>query len=131
MAENYDFKKVSVIVNKIIITGYMDGEPISVTKNEDDVSPHVGADGEVTYAESADETGTITLTLKQSSAVMPQLTALRKAKTLFPISIVDSNTRGVKHSGAEARIMKMPERSYGTEVQGVEIQIHVAKLVEG
>ncbi|MEH6943387.1 phage structural protein [Bacillus sp. JJ722] len=127
---NYDFKKVSTIVAGFIITGYMDGEPISVEKNEDDVFPHVGADGEVTYAEGADDTGIITLSLKQTSAVLPQLQELRKSKKIFPISILDSNTRTYKTGGTEARILKMPARTYGTEVQGVEVQIHVAHLKE-
>ena len=131
MAEVYDFKKVSVIVDGVIITGFMDGEPISVSRNEDEVTPHTGADGEVTYSESADETGTITLTLKETSAVLPTLTALRKSRKLFAVNINDSNTRAYKVGGTQARIMKMPDRSFGTEVQGVEVQIHVAKLTEG
>lgn len=131
MAEVYDFKKVSVIVDGVIITGFMDGEPISVSRNEDEVTPHTGADGEVTYSESADETGTITLTLKETSASLPTLTALRKSRKLFAVNINDSNTRAYKVGGTQARIMKMPDRSFGTEVQGVEVQIHVAKLTEG
>lgn len=131
MAEVYDFKKVSVIVDGIIITGFMDGEPISVSRNEDEATPHVGADGEVTYSESADETGTITLTIKQTSPVVPLLTALRKSRKLFAVNITDSNTRAYKVGGTQARITKMPDRSIGTEVQGVEVQIHVAKLTEG
>lgn len=126
----YDFKKVSVIVDGVFIVGFMDGEPIQVEKNEDDITPHVGAGGDVTYAESADQTGTITLTLKQTSASLPFLQRLRKSKRIFPIQIVDSNTNTYRVSGSEARIMKMPNRSWGNEVQGVEVQIHVADLTE-
>ena len=126
----YDFKKVSVIVDGAFIVGFMDGEPIQVEKNEDDITPHVGAGGEVTYAESADQTGTITLTLKQTSASLPFLQQLRKSKKIFPIQIVDSNTNAYRAGGSEARIVKMPSRSWGTEVQGVEVQIHVADLTE-
>ena len=126
----YDFKKVSVIVNGVYITGFMDGEVIQVEKNEDDVVPHVGASGDVTYAESADKTGTITLTLKQTSASLSFLQRLRKSKRIFPIQIVDSNTNKYRVGGREARILKMPNRSWGNEVQGVEVQIHVADLTE-
>ena len=126
----YDFKKVSVIVDGVFIVGFMDGEPIQVEKNEDDITPHVGAGGDVTYAESADQTGTITLTLKQTSASLPFLQQLRKSKRIFPIQIVDSNTNTYRVSGSEARIVKMPSRSWGAEVQGVEVQIHVADLTE-
>jgi hypothetical protein len=130
MADTYDFKKVSTIVAGIIITGWMDGEVISVEKNEDDVIPHVGVGGDVTYAESADQTGIITLTLKQTSSSLPHLQELRKSKRLFPIQILDVNTRVYKTGGTEARVLKMPSRTYGNEVQGVEVQIHVAKLKE-
>lgn len=126
----YDFKKVSVIVDGVFIVGFMDGEPIQVEKNEDDITPHVGAGGDVTYAESADQTGTITLTLKQTSASLPFLQRLRKSKRIFPIQIVDSNTNTYRVGGSEARIVKMPNRSWGNEVQGVEVQIHVADLTE-
>jgi hypothetical protein len=130
MAETYDFKKVSTIVDGLIISGWMDGEVISVEKNEDDITPHVGADGGVTYAESADQTGTITLTLKQTSSSLPYLQDLRKSKKIFSIQILDVNTNAYKTGGTEARIVRMPARSYGNEVQGVEVQIHVANLKE-
>lgn len=126
----YDFKKVSVIVDGVYITGFMDGEVIQVEKNEDDIIPHVGAGGDVTYAESADQTGTITITLKQTSSSLPFLQRLRKSKRIFPIQIVDSNTNAYRVGGSEARILKMPNRSWGNEVQGVEVQIHVADLTE-
>jgi Protein of unknown function (DUF3277) len=130
MAQTYDFKKVSVIADGVFITGYHDGSVIKVEKNEDDVTPHVGADGEVTYAESADQTGTITLTLKQTSASLPFLRQLRKSKKIFPIQIVDNNTNAYRVGGSEARILKMPDREWGNEVQPVEVQIHVADLTE-
>ncbi|QXJ39589.1 hypothetical protein BV455_02955 [Parageobacillus caldoxylosilyticus] len=130
MAQTYDFKKVSVIADGVFITGYHDGSVIKVEKNEDDVTPHVGADGEVTYAESADQTGTITLTLKQTSASLPFLQQLRKSKKIFPIQIVDNNTNAYRVGGSEARILKMPDREWGNEVQPVEVQIHVSDLTE-
>lgn len=126
----YDFKNVTVTMAGFIVTGYMDGEPISVEKNEDDVIPHVGADGEVTYSESADQTGMITITLKQTSPVLKQIQSLRKSKEAFDISIVDNNSGKYQVGGTEARIIRMPSRSFGTEVSGVELQIHVAKLQE-
>lgn len=130
MAQTYDFKKVSVIVDGVYITGYHDGSVIKVEKNEDDVTPHVGADGEVTYAESADQTGKITITLKQTSSSLPFLQQLRKSKRIFPIQIVDNNTNAYRTGGSEARILKMPDREWGNEVNPVEVQIHVADLTE-
>jgi hypothetical protein len=125
----YDFKKVSVIANGFIVTGYMDGESISVEKNSDDVSAHVGAAGDVTFSETNDQTATITLTLKQTSPSVPLIDSLRKSKTLFPIQIVDSNNT-FRCGGTESRVLRAPTRSWGNEVTGIEVQILVADYQE-
>lgn len=126
----YDFKKVSVIVAGIIITGFMDGESISTEKNEDDVTTHVGAGGDVTFSESSDQTGTITLTLKSTSSSLPFLKQLRESKRLFATQIVDSNNQTFRVGGNECRIVKAPARNWGNEVTGVEVAIVVADYKE-
>ncbi|MBU5214355.1 DUF3277 family protein [Bacillus sp. Gen3] len=126
----YDFKKVSVIVDGVIITGFMDGESIASEKNEDDVTAHVGAGGDVTFSETNDDTGTITLTLKSTSSSLPYLQSLRKAKKLFSTQVVDSNNQTYRCGGNECRIVKMPPRNWGNEVTGVEIGILVADFKE-
>lgn len=126
----YDFKKVSVIVDGSIITGFMDGESIAVEKNEDDVTAHVGAAGDVTFSDTNDNTATITLTLKQTSSSLPVLDALRKSKALFATQIVDSNNNTFRAGGSDCRIVKAPARTWGNEVTGVEVQIYVADYQE-
>ncbi|KOP82008.1 hypothetical protein AMS60_05625 [Bacillus sp. FJAT-21945] len=126
----YDFKKVSVIIDGFIITGYMDGDSISTEKNEDDVTVHVGADGGVTFSESNNNTGTINITLKSTSASLPFLNRLRESKRIFPVQIVDTNSQGFRAGGNECRIVKAPSRSWGNEVTGVEIGIAVADYKE-
>ncbi|RYI25199.1 DUF3277 family protein [Bacillus infantis] len=126
----YDFKKVSVILDGVIVTGYMDGESISVEKNEDDVTTHVGAAGDVTFSETNDNTAVITLTLKQTSSSVPFLKTLRDSKRIFPTQIVDSNNSTFRAGGSECRIVKAPARSWGNEVTGVEYSIAVADYKE-
>lgn len=126
----YDFKKVSVIIGGTIITGFMDGESIATEKNEDDVTQHVGAGGDVTFSETNDDTATITLTLKQTSSSVPYLQALRNSKELFPVQIVDSNNNAFRAGGTECRISKPPSRSWGNEVTGLEFAILVADYKE-
>ncbi|MFD1206637.1 phage structural protein [Sporosarcina contaminans] len=126
----YDFKKVSVVVDGVIITGFMDGESIQTEKNEDDVNVHVGADGGVTFSETNDDTGTITLTIKQTSPSDPYLRQLRASKRIFPVQIIDSNSNTFRAGGSECRIVKSPSRSYGNEVSGLEWQIAVADFKE-
>lgn len=126
----YDFKKVSVIVDGVIVTGFMDGDAISAEKTEDDVTTHVGAGGDVTFSESNNETGTITLTLKTTSSTLPYLMDLRNSKALFATQIVDSNNNTFRAGGNECRIVKSPSRSWGPEVTGAEITISVADFKE-
>lgn len=58
---SYDPKKVNVIVGGRTITGFAADGVVSVTKNEDSITPAVGAKGDVTYSENANESGTIAI----------------------------------------------------------------------
>lgn len=127
---SYDFRKTSVIVAGTIITGFMDSESIKSAQNEDDVTAHVGAGGDVTFSETNDETGIITLALKSTSSSIPFLKSLRDSKEKFPIQIVDVNDNAFRAGGSECRIIKPPERAWGIEVTGLEWQIYVADYTE-
>lgn len=126
MAQSYDPKKVSLIVDGTFIVGFMDGTFINAAKNADNITPHVGAQGDVTFSENADETGTITATLKQNSSSLPFLRSLSKGKREFAAQVVDGNTNNFKAGGTQCRIVKNPDEEFGAEVAGVEVQIYVA-----
>lgn len=123
--QTYDFKKVSVIADSHITTGYMDGSVITTEKLADNITPHVGADGEVTITENNDNTGTITLNLKQNSPSLAYYIGLANAKREFACRVIDSNTRGVKVGGTQCRVQKTPGVERGAEITGVEIVIFV------
>lgn len=123
---SYDPKKVSCIVDGQFIVGFMDGTFMTAEKNEDNVTAHVGAQGDVTYSESADDTGTLTITLKQDSSSLPFLQSLSKQKREFAAQFVDGNTNKFQAGGTRCRIIKTPGREYGSEVSGVEVKIHVS-----
>lgn len=123
---SYDPKKVSVIVDGQFIVGYMDGTFVNAEKNEDNVIPHVGAQGDVTFTESADDTGLITLTLKQNSSSLPFLQSLATQKREFAVQVVDANSGSFKAGGNRCRIQRTPNREFGAEISGVEVPIYVA-----
>ncbi|OXS74916.1 hypothetical protein B1B04_08490 [Lysinibacillus sp. KCTC 33748] len=125
----FNFKDSVSVVGGIILTGFMDGTPVEAEKNEDTFSQHVGADGAVTYNESADETGTFTFTLKQDSSVLPMLDALLKSKEPFNVSITDSK-RKKRVSGLNCHFSKNPTFSRGAEVDAVEYTILAAQYKE-
>lgn len=126
MASVYDFKKAAVIVDGHYVTGWMDGSVIKAEKNADNVTPHIGAAGEVTYTENNDPTGTITLTIKQDSPSLSKLVGLAKSKRQFSAQIVDANTNTVRAGGNQCRILKTPGEEWGGEISGVEVTIHVS-----
>lgn len=126
MAQTFDPKKVSLIVDGRFIVGYMDGTFIGTEKNEDNITPHVGAHGDVTYSRNADDTGTITVTLKQNSSSLPHLIALSKQDRDFAANIIDANDNKIKAGGNQCRIVKTPSVDWGAEVGGVEVKIFVA-----
>lgn len=75
--KTYAPKKVQVVYNGRILTGFMDSTFIKIQKTSDDYSVHVGADGEGARIESADESGSVTLTLMQTSLSNDVLSAMR------------------------------------------------------
>jgi hypothetical protein len=114
MAKTYSPKKVRVIYAGRTMTGYMDGTFIKVQKTSDDYSMHVGADGEGARIESADESGSVTLTLMQTSLsndVLSDLRARDKAGDPTghgPLLIKDLNGATLI-SAAEAWIRRPPD----------------------
>lgn len=125
----YNFKNTHVIVKGMIITGYADGDAIQAEPNEDKWTQTVGADGGVTYNESNNETGLITLTLKPSSSSLPVLKSLYKSKESFDVLIQDTSNNA-RVTGEDCRIQKWPAFARSEEESGVEIPILVAKYKE-
>lgn len=129
MTKVYNFKDNQVIVDGAIITGYADGDAIQAERNEDKFSQLVGADGGVTYNESNDDTGVITLTLKPTSSSLPLLRALSKSKKLFNVLIQDTKNN-VRVTGEDCLIQKWPSFARGAEASGIEIPILCAYYKE-
>lgn len=124
--ETYNPKKIQLIVNGRYITGFADGTFITAERNEDSKVPNVGAHGDVVLTESADATGTVTVTLNQTSPSVRELRDLAKNGTIFPVQLVDANTQTVRAGGTQAAILRSPGLEYGDEVGSVEIPIFVA-----
>lgn len=125
----HNFKHTQVIVNGAIITGYGDGDAISAEANEDKWSQSVGADGGVTYNESNNETATLTLKLKPSSASIPVLHQLYKSGESFDFMIQDTELN-VRATGEDCRIQKWPTFSRAEEEEPREIVILAAHYKE-
>ena len=106
MATVYDPKKVTVIYDGMVITGFADDSMIEAEKNEDNITPHVGVLGEVSIAINADNTGTVTLHLANTFPFIEILSDKARANTGAALSIIDMNENGVNIGGTEAIILK-------------------------
>ncbi len=126
MATVYDPKKVTVIYDGMVITGFADDTMIEAEKNEDNITPYVGVLGEVSIAINADNTGTVTMSLASTSPFIKILADKARANTIAPLSIIDMNQNGVNVGGTEAIIIKAPNVTIGKEVESQEVQFFVA-----
>lgn len=81
--QSYDPKKVNVIVAGRAITGFASDGVVTLSKNEDSVTPSVGAKGDVAYSENANESGTIALTLMSTSYSLPYLRELEAKRAPY------------------------------------------------
>lgn len=130
--QTFDFRKVAVSFNGQLITGYMDGTPISAARDADAFNRHTGADGETSRAANADKGGTVTLTLKQTSAGNDLLSRQHALDELTNggtgvLNITDGSGRTVLNC-AEAWVKKYAEVTMGQEIQGREWVIDCGKL---
>lgn len=131
MVDTYDPRNVAVIVNGTEIVGFADGTFVEGEKVEDRYSTHVGAKGEVTFLRSADDTGTITITLKANSPSNGYLMEVYKEQdepdSFVSVSVQDRNFDGdVSAAGSQAKIVKVPNFSRGAEMEEAEWQFLVA-----
>ena len=127
--KTYDIANVNLVVGGRTITGLADGTVIQAEKNADSFTSHVGVKGEVTLAENNDSTGTITVTVKNTSPSYPYLTQLGNRKgrnAIVPAQIVDFNENSVQAGGSEARVMRPANASWSDEETSREFQIFVA-----
>lgn len=128
----YNSADVTIIVNGIIISGFADGTFVTVERDEDAFTKQVGTDGEVTRSKSNNKTGSVTITLMQSSASNGDLTVMHALDELTgngvgPFLMRDGSGNS-KYAAENAWIRKYPSAEYGREATGREWVIDVDKL---
>jgi hypothetical protein len=117
--KTYDAKKVVCIVGGAILSGFSDGDMVSVERNEDTFTLQVGTDGEGTRSKTNNRSGRFTFSLMQTSAANLALTAIAKLDELgnagaVPILVKDVN--GTSAYGASvAWLVKPPAAAFGRE----------------
>lgn len=99
-AKHYDPAQVKVTFGGHVVQGYADGTFVEVARNEQSFSLQVGTDGEGTRSKTNNKSGTVTLTLMQSSQSNDVLSGFSLADELssagvFPLSVVDKSGKTI------------------------------------
>ena len=118
--KTYDAKNVIITIAGVPMSGFSDGTFLEVVRNEPTWTTVVGADGLVTRSKTNNLTGTLTLTLKQSSPSNDVLSGLLAVDELtnqgvFPVLIKDLSGNSIYFS-ANAWITQYPSSTFGKEV---------------
>jgi len=111
----YDPSKVVITVDDRIVSGFADGEFISVVMDDDIFTKVKGADGEVSRTRNASQAGIIELTLMASSPSNGDLSGLIGYPETFTIGISDlsGNTVVLAH---RCWVKKAPDLAFGKEI---------------
>ena len=125
----YDPKKVNVIVGGRVITGFASDGVVTLAKSEDSVTPSVGAKGDVTYSENANESGTVSLALMSTSSSLSYLRDLEAKRRAVNVSITDANDdTAFTMNEDNCRITKMPDVARQKEQATVTVTIFVPSM---
>lgn len=128
---NYDPTKVSVVISGLVITGFADSSVVAVARNEDIVTPSVGAQGDVVYSENANQSATITLSLQSTSASVYKLRQMALSRQEVDIVISDAgNDGGELLSAGRCRITKVPDSKKEKTAGSVDITIFAPAVVQ-
>lgn len=120
----YDPKQVIVTIGGVPMSGYADGTFLLIDRDENAFTKVTGADGVTTRVKSNNRSGTMTLTLKQSSAsndVLSGFAALDELANsgVVPILIKDLSGNSIYFS-ATGWIQKYPASEFGKEINNRE-----------
>lgn len=116
----YDPKQVIITVGGVALSGFTDGTFLEIDRSEATWNMVVGADGLVTRGKTNNFSGTMTITLKQSSPsndVLSGFMAIDEATNqgVVPVLIKDLSGNSLYFS-ARAWITKYPNSTFGKEI---------------
>ncbi len=116
----YDPKQVIITINGIPMSGFSDGTFLEIDRNEPTWNMVVGADGLVTRGKTNNFSGTLTLTLKQSSPSNDALSAIMAIDEatnagVVPVLVKDLSGNSIYFS-ARAWITQYANSTFGKDI---------------
>lgn len=133
MVKTYDFKEVSVLFGGQQLTGFAEGDSVTVEHDAEDYTLQMGADGEGTRAKSNNLAATITLRMQQGSSSNDTLNGFRLADQVDnsgvqPFLVKDNNGTSL-HFAEGAWVQKAPPAGFGNEAGEREWVLRTDKMV--
>ena len=127
----YDPKQVIVTIGGVPMSGFSDGTFLEIDRNEPTWNTVVGADGLVTRGKTNNFSGTLTLTLKQSSPsndVLSGFMAVDEAtnRGVFPLLVKDLAGNSIYFS-AQAWVTQYANSSFGKDISDRQWVITMAE----
>lgn len=121
--KQYDPKDCVITVGGVYITGLAE-DMVTCSKDNDNFTTKVGAQGDVVINRSHDMLGTIKVKVQGVSAQKSYLLGLAKSGKMFDIW-VNNKAIDEKVGGSKAMVKKAPDLAQGTEVDDREFEIQV------
>lgn len=133
MAANYglsgtfDGSEFHLTIGPLIITGFSDGDAVTVTRSQNLAAYRNGLDGATGRAIILDKSGTVELRLLQTSSANDDLSALLNLDSLFlegraayPISVTDFSGRTVL-AASQCWLETLPPVAFSTAAVGERV----------
>ena len=132
-AKTYDFKQVACILGTRQITGFAEGDSISVEYESNLFNTVVGADGEATRAKANNRSAKITLRMLKTSLGNDILNEYYQADLLsnggtFPFMLKDNNGSEL-HAAEQCWVEKEPSTPFGQDAPIREWTLRTSFLV--
>lgn len=128
----YASDEVQVIVGGVRMSGLADGTFVNVSRDEQAFNKVTGADGSTSRAKTANRSGAISITLKQTSPANDVLTGFMVAdeasnQGVVPVLVKDTSGRTLHYASA-AWVQQMPDQDFGKEINDREWVMDCARI---
>jgi len=109
------------------VSGFAADTKIVISRNNDNIIPHVGVDGEISTALSRDQSGVLTVSLQNTAQWNAYLAEWQKQASVtglvfFPVQVEGSQGLSLNTVGW---IQRQPDLTYGTEVGQMDWEIGI------
>lgn len=123
----YDPVKTILFMFGQRVSGFAADTKIVIARNNDNIMPHVGVDGELSAALSRDQSGVMTVSLQNTAVWNGYLAQWQKqasvtGQVFFPVQVEGSQGLSLNTVGW---IQKQPDLTYGSEVAQMDWEIGI------